>query len=322
MRFDHLLFAASLAVCSSLAGCESPPKGGPDMSGGGSVVSPEQACPALIKAYCAKATDCMPFNQALGFPDAATCEARLNLTCPQLAKAMGTSVTGDDLQACSAKFSSISCYDYLSLSNPVQVCDFKPGKLTDGSACGEGVQCQSLYCKKDSTMDCGKCTALGKSGSVCVTNSDCDKGLACVGAAGAKQCTAYLTMGASCSTAANSPSCHPTLACRNGVCATPAKLGESCSATTQDCDKLSGLTCPLALKCVGYATAQLGGACGQQGSTYVLCAGGSWCDSTSKKCMAPAPDGMACSDATGPKCQAPANCRAGICKIADSATCM
>lgn len=320
MTFQNLIVSVSIAVTCALVGCESPPKGDTDMTG--TSIIPEQACPALIKAYCAKATECLPFDQTLSFPDAATCESRINLTCPQLAKAMGSSVTGDDLQACAAKFSTISCSDYLSLTSPVQVCGFKPGTRADGSACGEDVQCQSLYCKKDTGMDCGKCTALGKAGSVCTITSDCDKGLKCVGAAGARQCTAYLAMGASCSTAMNSPSCHPTLACRNGVCATPAKLGETCSPTTQDCDKLAGLTCPVAAKCVSYATAQLGGACGQQGSTFVLCTGGTWCDSVSKKCMAPAMDGMACNDVSGPKCQAPANCRSSVCKIPDAATCM
>ncbi len=320
MSLHKLLLSASMAAVVALTGCESPPSGGADMTSP-PTVTPEQACPALIKAYCAKAAECFPFNQTLVFPDAATCEARINLSCPQLAKAMGSSVTGNDLQACTPKFASVTCYDYFSLNNPSQVCGFKPGTLADGSTCGEDVQCQSLYCKKDVGMDCGKCTLIGKVGSVCVGNSDCDKGLTCVGAAGARQCAAYLTMGASCSTAANSTPCNPTLACRNGTCSAPAKLGESCSSSTQDCDKLAGLSCPVAAKCVAYMTAPLGGACGQQGSSFVLCVGGTWCDSVTKKCMAPAADGMACNDTSGPRCQAPAVCRAGICKIPDPTLC-
>ncbi len=320
MKIQNLAWTASLCLASALIGCDSSGTIMTDMSPP-VVITPEQACPAVIKAYCAKAKECYPIIWQLSWPDAATCEARLNLTCLPLAKVTGNSVTGPDLQACAAKFNNLTCDEYFSLSNPIQVCGFKPGTLTEGTACGEDVQCASLYCKKDVGMDCGKCTVIGKSGSVCVNNSDCDKGLTCVGAAGARQCAAYLTMGASCSTALNSVPCLGTLACRNGTCSTPAKLGETCSTTAQDCDKPSGLSCPVAGKCVAPATAQLGGACGQQGTTYILCTGGTSCDPGTKKCVASLADGTSCNAGSGVGCQAPAKCTASVCKIADPTLC-
>ena len=136
----------SLLLTAALFGCDTTTSPGQDMTP--VVVTPEQACPDLIKAYCAKAAECFPFNQGLAWPDAATCAARLNLSCPQLAKLTGSSVTGADLMACTPKFASLSCTDYFSQTSQIQVCGFKPGTLADGTACGEDVQCQSLYCKK------------------------------------------------------------------------------------------------------------------------------------------------------------------------------
>lgn len=309
----------SLLLTAALFGCDTTTSPGQDMTP--VVVTPEQACPDLIKAYCAKAAECFPFNQGLVWPDAATCAARLNLSCPQLAKLTGSSVTGADLMACTPKFASLSCTDYFSQTSQIQVCGFKPGTLADGTACGEDVQCQSLYCKKDAGMDCGKCTVLGKSGSVCVSGLDCDKGLACVGAAGAKQCTPFLMTGATCSTASNSVPCHPTLACRNGMCGPQAQLGDTCSQAAQDCDKQKGLFCPATLKCVALTTATLGSPCGQQGSTFILCNGGTSCDSVTKKCIAPLADNATCSTTAGASCQTPAKCAANVCKIPDPTLC-
>jgi len=319
MKIRKLCLSIALCLSSALSGCESPPSQSVDLAP--PMITPEQACPDLIKAYCTKALECYPIIQVLQFPDVATCAARINLTCPQLVKAMGSSVTGADLQACTPKLAGASCPDYLMANGPVRLCGFKPGTLTDGTACGEDVQCQSLYCKKATGMDCGKCTAIGKTGSVCTETADCDKGLVCAGAAGAKLCTAYLPTGASCTTTSNSVSCQPLLACRNGSCATTAKLGESCSTLTQDCDGLSGLSCSVTNKCVTPATAQLGGACGVQGTTYIACIGGTFCEPVSKKCIAPAADGATCNETTGPRCQSPAKCVASVCKIADPTLC-
>jgi hypothetical protein len=318
MTHKNLWQTIAVCVAAAVSGCDA---SGSTTDMSIPSVTPAEACPALIKAYCAKAQACYPFAWQIAWPDAATCETRINLTCPQLAQVMGTRVTGSDLQACAAKLTNLSCEDYFALSSPIQACGFPSGTLTDGSACGEDVQCQSLYCKKDAGLDCGKCTVASKSGGVCTTSSDCEKGLACVGAAGARQCTAYLQLGASCSTASNSVPCISTLACRNGTCATPAKLGESCSTTAQDCDKLSGLSCPVAGKCVAPATAQLGGTCGQQGSTYILCTGGTSCDSATKKCVAPSADGGSCVPSGTPGCQAPAKCATSVCKIPDPSLC-
>ncbi len=311
-------FWQTIAVCVAICGCDA---AGPTLDMSMPPIRPAESCPALLEAYCAKARACSPFAWQLAWPDAAACAARLNLTCPQLAQVMGSRVTGADLAACAAKFSSQSCADFLGQSSPMQTCGFPSGTFPDGSGCGEDVQCQSLYCKKDASTGCGKCTTLSKSGGGCSTGLDCEKGLTCVGAAGARQCVAYLQMGASCQTTSGSVPCLPTLACRNGSCALPASLGESCSATAQDCDRLSGLSCPLSGKCVASATAFLGDTCGQQGSTFILCAGGSFCDMATKKCVAPIPDGAGCVASGIPSCQAPARCSSDVCKLPDPSLC-
>jgi hypothetical protein len=320
MKRTKLLIGSIFGVVLSLGGCDSPPQGGPDMN----VTipkTPEQACPDLTKAYCKKQADCFPFGFTMAFPDAATCETRILPLCLQIAKSSGSKVTGDDIAGCAPKFTSTSCFDYLGQKDPLQICNFPAGTLAAGTACGMDVQCQGLYCNKDGGANCGKCGTRGAAGTDCVDGSDCEKGLACVGATGASKCTALLAQGVVCSTTPGSAPCHPALACRSGTCQTPGKLSDSCTIGSQECDATQGLNCPISGKCTAQLTAGLSQPCGIQGTTYVLCTGGTWCETTQKKCMAPAQDGGACNNATGPRCAAPASCTNSVCSMLDTTTC-
>lgn len=315
---DKRKFLVGIALGFMLAGCESPPSNNADMNVS-PPKTPEEACPELMKAYCKKYAECFPFAASIGYPDVATCETRVLPICLKLASATGSKVTGNALAACATTFNNASCMDFVGSKDPSQLCNFPAGTVAAGGACGYDVQCQGLYCNKDNG-DCGKCGTRGQIGAECVDQADCDKGLACVGAAGASKCAAYLALDAVCSTASGSVPCHPTLACRGGKCSQPAQENETCSMGSKECNSLQGLICPTSGKCTASATATLGQPCGLQGITYVSCKGGTWCDSSQKKCMAAAIDGAACSS-SGAKCLAPSSCLNNTCGLFDPDTC-
>src|SRR5581483_3774827 len=168
--------------------------------------------------------------------------------------------------ACAGAISGESCDDYLTGNSP-PVC--RPaGTLPAGAACGSAGQCQSGFCYFTGTS-CGTCTARAREGESCVSTA-CDYGLACTGSAGSQKCARFGALGAACGNTGD-PFCIPTLSCQANKCATPLKLGDTCNPASPGCANLLGHYCDTATKkCVAYATARAGEACGQMGTSYTL----------------------------------------------------
>ncbi len=282
-------------------------------SGGG--VTAEEACAQVATAICGKINSCSSFFTSVQFGDEATCEARLNLTCPSTFTAEGATVTPDIGKACADAIAGASCDDVLGRNLPAE-CKPTPGTLEDGAACGVDAQCKSTHCAKKGEV-CGVCAAPVAAGGTCVVSEDCEDGLGCA----ATKCVALAGQGATCDDATP---CKPTLTCFMGKCSTPAGAGEACDPVAQNCDRLQGLGCSGASVCQKLKLAGPGEVCGKSGGDLIICSGNGTCKDPgggSGTCLAAAKDGQACDEMAGPKCLSQAMCSNGVCTLTDPASC-
>ena len=251
---------------------------------------------------------------------------------------------------CLAAFSADTCdpTTHEARVEPQACKDTFKGTVADGGACEVNEQCVSQSCNLQScSMACcpgtcaptpaapaaigqpctgacadgafcksGTCAALLAAGTTCQSDSDCDYGLACVGATGAEKCAAAPSAGQAC--VSHYGSSTPSSCIVEGLtCDTTAMKcvafldsGATCSAQGPQCKQ--DLACdPTTSKC--GALPAVGQSC--SGS----CAVGAFCDfSGTGKCVAVLPDGQACTsdeacqsgncDTTTTKCTEPATC--------------
>ena len=203
------------------------------------------------------------------------------------------------------------------------------GSVAAGGACVHNEECQSEKCSKVNTASscepgtCEASEALGKLGDACATRA-CDPAFVCDNT---KVCANLYTVGMPCT---YSTDCAYGLACdaSPGFCRTAPKLGEACPdkicaelgaycSTSGTCTAvgLAGSACTTSEQCsefypcnttTGTCTAYptLGQPCFSQ------CSDGSYCDSTTKLCTPPQPNGSACS--LGSSC-ASGDCESNTC---------
>src|SRR5207249_3873612 len=112
-------------------------------------------------------------------------------------------------------------------------CAPMPGRLTNGSGCGDHGQCQSAFCKKAAGELCGVCAVRGLD---CRDVDDCKSGRLCANGA----CVQPATAGAHCS---SDQPCGGELRCNDSVCQRPASTGTSCTPGADDCDLAGGDYC-------------------------------------------------------------------------------
>lgn len=310
---DHGRSLVGLALC--LFGCET---AAPEK------ITRQQACRELARAYCEKLAQCSPFLMARWYPDTAGCEGVFVPQCQVFLDAAGSQVTSEDLSVCAGLYSSLSCYGYQSAAkgfaaDPARLCSLPAGTVATGKPCGADVQCQGRLCA-GKNFGCGACSVLGRRGAFCTSDWECQKGLACSAAKGPRTCLPFLEVKAVCGT--GTAPCHPTLACRQGICATPAKENEPCDPGSQDCDALRGLWCSETGRCAAPIFAALGERCENPAFENALCGAGTYCDSAQKKCQ---PSGAAhalCDDNRGPRCVAGFGCIDQKCGLYDPNTCL
>lgn len=286
-------------------------------SGCGSV-SPDKACTDAATALCNKLQSCASALVTVLYGDVATCVARGKLGCLPSLMAPSTSASPDKLDSCANATGAISCGALFSRDAPPPACKTDPGKLANGTACGEDAQCTSAFCKKTSGQPCGVCGARAPAGGACAVSADCDYGLAC----GNQLCVAYGMAGSSCD--GGHPCAAPNV-CKAGVCAAGGSAGQACDPAARDCDPTQPLFCsPTSRVCTTVTFAAAGQPCGFINGGYVACSAAGHCrigTGFAGTCVAPAADGTACDTTNGPDCMGPATCVGGLCKLPNPASC-
>lgn len=252
----------------------------------------QAACAALADAVCAKLQSCAPFAVGATYGDAATCKARVALTCVPAFGATGTSATPAKTAACAQSVSGLACAAFLA-NQLGAACAVAPGTVASGGACGDDAQCASTFCARAPDAACGTCAAPTAAGDACVHGA-CSTGTVCP--AGQTKCIAPGT----------------------------GQVGDACTVQ-ENCDLARGVGCNTQSgKCLALTLAT--STCGASSITptsYAVCPASGTCSAVfGGTCAAAAADGHACSaSATGAHCVPPAKCIGGTCAVPDATTC-
>lgn len=290
--------------------------GGADMRMG--ALTLDQACAEYAMAACDRLDSCASFELQLLYGDAATCAARLKISCLNRGNAHGTGFGATRTADCARALGGASCEDYL---NPGSIAECRPaaGTLAEGDVCGDSSQCTSAYCQVGAS-GCGKCVKAGAEGDACSRMAPCGVGLSCVGG----KCAAPGGKDATCGPM--NPPCKTGYYCNMGKCAAQRKSGDMCTPGPgrTECKGSDGLYCDfMSRKCTAAALAKTGESCGTFGGPVTLCAGGGRCSALAMgTCEAPAKDGDMCDPRMGPGCMSPAGCTLGTCTVFDPGSCM
>ncbi len=269
--------------------------------------------------------------------------------CKAVIAAPGSGLSESYVSTCADAVSSTTGCSVGSLP----ACKTPTGKLADGAACGDDIQCASGDCKTTSSgsgLSCGTCAKVAKEGEacgvppdslscgpdlkcsnqVCVKNVPIPAGGACSfsGAPGANcasgtVCNAPLTPNAT-GTCAPLPkkgetctvACETGLACSGGKCVDRLDVGGTCTSSG-DCK--SGLYCDGTKKCATPTIAKVGEPCG---SSQVKCDTGLSCEQTGtdqSTCVALKKNGEACAPTD--KCASFLVCVNGTCAPDDPGLC-
>lgn len=318
---------------------------GDSESGGGG----DATCAEYVNALLTYADRC-----GNGASLSANTRARFTDACARGLSAPGATNAAAQVSACSKRIATASCGEDFD-------CEITGGTLEDGAACGESHQCKSGACATEPDSQCGKCaprvavggactsasrcvegasclagngnagtcvaTKIAKAGDDCIGQPGeiirCDKGLRCSLSNGEAICKAPGGAGSECRSRND---CTEGLGCVDGKCAPPLVEGADCNG--DGCGK--GLGCSTAKKCAPIVFVTAGEACdstrqcenGTCNGFSIAPGPGGETKVTPGKCVAPLPDGAACSnDEDAPKCDLFAECIDGKCTPADPAQC-
>jgi hypothetical protein len=150
-----------------------------------------------------------------------------------------------------------------------------------------------------------------------LSSSDCELGLIC---ASDGKCRASVGLALPCD--ATHPCAYPHV-CAAGTCRLALALDATCDYMNDSCDAYASLSCDYTTsRCRPWRHSQAGQACGYTSQGWAACVGGATCQTSaqSSQCVAPAPDGAACTQA-GPACLAPARCQDGVCTLGIAGDC-
>jgi hypothetical protein len=318
-------FAASVMGCGG--------GGGGSGSGAQGQTSAERACSDLAVASCQKEDQCVQNAVVTFYGDAATCQARQQLSCLPYLTAPGVTNTTADVENCAAAATAASCEEFLT-----GIPCLHAGTRTVGDACSQTVQCVSgAYCAIVRGTTCGTCAPPVQPGSSCAEVS-CSHGLVCV--SDNLECQPLGSNGDACDT---DHLCGTGLWCVRPDAATAGRCepagttaGTPCAPsgyTAPGCDFDAGLYCDARTDtCAEVGYASVGAQCGYVNGTYVRCTDASACvtvlGQSNGVCKAAAPDGGPCDTVSGPPCLPPARCvtgnptaTSGTCEIADPLAC-
>jgi hypothetical protein len=313
----RLTRSATIAVAAAaIVAC-----GGTSSSSVGGI-SADTACADYASAICTKVSTCGATLTQLLWGDAATCTTRFKQACATALTAPSTSSTPDRAEACSKALASAGCDALLDRNLPTD-CRAEPGKLVNGTACGDDGQCTSSYCNKGVDAVCGTCgTGRPKAGEACASDDNCDYGLKCAN----KLCVAPAPAGATCDVG---HPCATALTCDGTTCAKAPADGQACKGDgLGNCDVGGGEFCGPKMKvCKKLKSASAGQTCGYDATTddFTFCAASGTCKtmtgSPTGTCLAAAADGATCDPTNGPACKEGSKCVSGVCRIQDPSSC-
>jgi hypothetical protein len=168
--------AADIPISNGDAPVDAPAIEGGGGGDSGPAVTVDQACADLDNSLCDALAACSKFVLELSFGDKATCVSRNNLSCVASQQAAGIGGTPADLESCASAIPAASCADLIG-HKMIGACRDRPGTVSNGMTCGEGLQCQSTFCKRQGT--CGVCAPRVGAGSSCNSDEQCAPDLVC-----------------------------------------------------------------------------------------------------------------------------------------------
>jgi hypothetical protein len=278
--------------------------------------STRDSCTRLVNQSCAKAMACEPLVAQTLYADVPDCVAMTSRLCTGIAELPGSGQIVADFDACAAAYESLSCDSLLAGELPA-ACKGKPGTLADGTACAASTQCQSSYCKIDSSgaSDCGVCAARSPAGGSCQASAACDEGLVCDYGSSTPVCVTASGAGSSCD---STSVCGDRLYCIGGICSTPLAAGATCTSAGE-CDYSRGLSCTSGV-CQSITVVGTGQTCD---NLALRCRAQAYCsdatDAGTRTCIARVPDGGACTEDI--ECQFFSECINGVCTPFSFPTC-
>jgi hypothetical protein len=298
-------------------------KGSNEVTPGVGAGAIEQACEHDATTYCSKSVACSAFSFQSFWGDMDTCRARDRLWCTGALAVTDTGYTPDFIVACADAVNAQSCDDFNAGVVP-DVCKPRPGTHAEGTACSNGAQCQTFFCKIPAGSSCGVCTAKTPIGGACATTSECVAGSRCR----VQKCVPEVAEGAMCG--GGVAVCAIPNTCLNSTCVKPLPVGAACDPGLDACDYGTfGAICdPQSNTCKALVKlAQPGQPCGTIDGVQTDCAAFGTCqyttpDALTGTCRAPAADGTPCDDMSS-FCLWPAACTDGVCKVpgASSSAC-
>jgi hypothetical protein len=301
------------------------------MASGCSGTSPMQACTDLANATCNLYSSCSAgYYIALEFGDLPTCVSRYQANC-EARLALASALSATQTEACAQALPSESCADLYG-NNPVAACRAPDGGTAAGDVCTLSAQCQTAYCATPKNTLCGTCAAPLASGEDC-SELPCGAGLVCLRAT--STCGTPSSDGGPC---VSEGDCQFGLACLEpfgdgGFCVPAGTLGGTC-----DPAKTTGPVCPARLglycsavsadggTCTALAGTTVGQPCGNVAGVGTICQQSGTCqrvlpDSGMGVCVGYAADGTACDNDGGPQCLPLSRCvpstdagTSGICR--------
>jgi hypothetical protein len=305
---------------------------------GATTPSDSAACQTLAQARCQRLAACSAADLAKRYPDEATCEMRIELSCTAALGAANTGATPNTVETCAASLPDEACPAFLA-ADQTDACMPQTGTRATGAACEFPAQCASMYCAIASDSLCGQCAALPQVGDSCA-DQGCAPNQVCV--ASTMTCQVAVADGGACTAdlpCVEGDACVGANAGTNtmGSCkAQPTTVGAACDPkrqTAADCNIDAGVVCDTTSdQCVAQPIVAAGMTCGDVAGVPTRCAAGGTCvkptGSTTGTCVAPAADGAACDTAAGPGCLTPAKCvptstggTAGTCELPADPTC-
>lgn len=282
--------------------------GTPDAGAADAGVQQAPDCGAWASEWCHQLAACNALELLTTWGDLATCSARAGYDCEYEARAPGSGLTRDAVQACATAIRAESCSDFrVGLPSACR----QHGGLPVGASCGFDSQCMAgeRCVGWASTTGCGSCQAesLSAEGGACTYSTDCGDGLICFDNGGYRSCLRPRRLGEAC--APGQLPCRDEFTCDGTTCQPIGQVGQACSGGDRPCAPFDPIACDTTTTCKTLPVAARGQPCGSGLTPVVLCGGGSRCSQPQTGgigiCLGPEADGAPCS---GSSCLAPAVC--------------
>lgn len=276
-----------------------------------------QGCLDYAKTVCTRNIQCSSFSTLYYGPNFDICQTQTARTCELSTKAPDSNFSQAAASACAQALAAASCDDVLAGNYPAEC---RPaGNRANGGSCADAFQCQSLFCNRPTSHDCGTCTPLPKLNEACTSDGYCDYGLQCASGT----CVAYRELGESCD---NNLYCKPTLACMNATCQQPM-LGGACNQPYECSDSQLQYCDASTLTCQPYplTIAKVGESCGVATDGVVACQPAAYCRTMGSSafgvCTMLPTEGQPCAGTSNNLCASPTTCISGTCQIFDRNSC-